>query len=142
MIQFCNICIKLKITLMIQKMSQPKMSPTNAKKPVKIAIGHGDGIGPEIMKATLKILKEAGANIETETIHLGEKIYLAGNTAGIEEAAWDTIDDTKIILKEPHYHASRKRVQKPECNFKKISWTFCQCTTSNGASSIRKDTFS
>ncbi|MFT6138070.1 MAG: isocitrate dehydrogenase [Patiriisocius sp.] len=101
MIRFYNICIKIKIMLMIQKMSQPKMSPTNAKKPVKIAVGYGDGIGPEIMKATLKILKEAGANIETETIHLGEKIYLAGNTAGIEEAAWKTIDDTKIILKAP-----------------------------------------
>lgn len=86
---------------MLQNTSQLKVTSKTIKKPVKIAVGHGDGIGPEIMKATLKILKEAGANIETEDIHLGEKIYLSGNTAGIEDAAWDTIDKTKIILKAP-----------------------------------------
>ena len=36
----------------------------------KITIAKGDGIGPEIMDATLKILKAAGAQIETEEIQL------------------------------------------------------------------------
>jgi isocitrate dehydrogenase len=86
---------------MLNNTLQKDITSKEIMKPVKIAVGHGDGIGPEIMKATLKILKEAGAHIETETIHLGEKIYLAGNTAGIEESAWDTIDRNKIILKAP-----------------------------------------
>ena len=51
-------------------------------KPVPITVAHGDGIGPEIMAATLHILKEAGANLEIETIDIGEKVYLAGNTSG------------------------------------------------------------
>ncbi len=69
--------------------------------PVKIAVAYGDGIGPEIMKATLSILKEAGANIEVETIHVGEKVYLSGNSAGIDKQAWDAINKNKIILKAP-----------------------------------------
>jgi len=35
-------------------------------KSVPITVAHGDGIGPEIMAATLHILKEAGANLETK----------------------------------------------------------------------------
>ncbi len=73
----------------------------NTSKAVKIAIAEGDGIGPEIMKATLKVLHAAGANIETEAMAIGEQVYLAGNSSGIEKSAWDTIDSTKIILKAP-----------------------------------------
>ncbi len=68
---------------------------------VKIAIAEGDGIGPEIMKATLKVLKAAGARIETESMALGEQVYLAGNSAGIEKNAWEVISRNKVILKAP-----------------------------------------
>ncbi len=69
--------------------------------PVKIAVAKGDGIGPEIMGATLRILKAAGANIEPEFIDLGEKVYLSGNTSGIDSEAWDMISNNKVILKAP-----------------------------------------
>ncbi|MFM2017886.1 MAG: hypothetical protein RL007_1542, partial [Bacteroidota bacterium] len=48
----------------------------------KITIAKGDGIGPEIMDATLRIITAAGAEIEIEEIEVGEKVYLSGNTAG------------------------------------------------------------
>ena len=67
----------------------------------RITIAKGDGIGPEIMDATLKILKAAGAQIETEEIHVGEKVYLSGNTAGISKESWDIIRRNKIFLKAP-----------------------------------------
>lgn len=67
---------------------------------VKIAVAKGDGIGPEIMQATLKILV-AGANIDPEFIEIGEQVYLSGNTAGIKEHAWEAINRSKIILKAP-----------------------------------------
>ncbi len=73
----------------------------SSAKATKIAIAHGDGIGPEIMKATLKILEAAGAKIETESIEIGEKVYLSGNSSGISEDAWDAISRNKIILKAP-----------------------------------------
>lgn len=67
----------------------------------KVAVAYGDGIGPEIMKATLKILNAAGANIQPEKIEVGEKVYMSGNSAGIEKSAWETISKNKIILKAP-----------------------------------------
>src|SRR6202171_3894811 len=71
----------------------------SAKVPITVA--HGDGIGPEIMNATLRILEAAGAPLEIETIEIGEKVYLRGNTAGIEPASWDSLRRTKVFLKAP-----------------------------------------
>src|SRR5580765_7803305 len=68
---------------------------------VPITVAHGDGIGPEIMAATLHILKEAGANLDIETIDIGEKVYLAGNTSGIEPSSWDSLRRTRVFLKAP-----------------------------------------
>lgn len=67
----------------------------------KITVAKGDGIGPEIMDATLAILKAAGARIEWEEIEIGEKLYLKGNTSGIDKAAWDSIRKNKVFLKAP-----------------------------------------
>ncbi|HUE03610.1 MAG TPA: NADP-dependent isocitrate dehydrogenase [Bryobacteraceae bacterium] len=71
----------------------------SSKTPITVA--HGDGIGPEIMAATLEILDAAGAAIEIETIEIGEKVYLRGNTAGIEPSAWESLRRTKVFLKAP-----------------------------------------
>lgn len=73
----------------------------HSAKATKIAIAEGDGIGPEIMKATLKVMKAAGANIETDSMEIGEKVYLSGNSSGITQASWDAIEANKIILKAP-----------------------------------------
>ncbi len=68
---------------------------------VSITVAHGDGIGPEIMAATLHILKEAGARLDIETIEIGEKVYLSGNSAGIAPESWDSLRRTKVFLKAP-----------------------------------------
>jgi len=67
----------------------------------KITVAHGDGIGPEIMSATLRILEKAGAALEYETIAIGEKVYLGGNASGINDEAWDSLRSTKVFLKSP-----------------------------------------
>ncbi|HVX50820.1 MAG TPA: NADP-dependent isocitrate dehydrogenase, partial [Chitinophagaceae bacterium] len=67
----------------------------------KITIARGDGIGPEIMDATLKILAAAGAALDIEEIEIGEKVYLKGNSAGIEPKAWDSLRRTRVFLKAP-----------------------------------------
>ncbi len=72
---------------------------TTSLTPVTVA--HGDGIGPEIMAATLRILEAAGARIETETVELGEKVFLAGDTSGIAPSTWDSIRRTRVMLKAP-----------------------------------------
>ena len=67
----------------------------------RITVAKGDGIGPEIMDATLEIILAAGAKLEIDEIEVGEKVYLAGNTAGIASESWDTIRRNKIFLKAP-----------------------------------------
>ena len=66
-----------------------------------ITVAHGDGIGPEIMNATLQILDASGAALDIETIEIGEKVYLRGNSAGIEPSSWDSLLRTKVFLKAP-----------------------------------------
>ncbi|MDT8414197.1 MAG: NADP-dependent isocitrate dehydrogenase [Flavobacteriaceae bacterium] len=67
----------------------------------RITVAKGDGIGPEIMDATLDIILAAGAKIEIEEIEVGEKVYLSGNTSGIAPEAWNTIRRNKVFLKAP-----------------------------------------
>ncbi len=74
---------------------------TKSNNMTKITVAKGDGIGPEIMDATLEILKAAGAQLEIEEIEIGEKVYLKGNSAGIEPSAWESLRRTRVFLKAP-----------------------------------------
>ena len=67
----------------------------------KITVAYGDGIGPEIMEATLKILRYAEAKIDIETVEVGEKLYVKGYSSGISESTWESIKESKILLKAP-----------------------------------------
>lgn len=66
-----------------------------------ITVAEGDGIGPEIMGAALHVLKASGANLEIQKVEIGEKVYLRGESAGIEPQTWDKIRHSKAFLKAP-----------------------------------------
>lgn len=66
-----------------------------------VTFARGDGIGPEIMDATLAILKAAGAKVEWEEIVVGQAAYLAGDTAGISEQGWESLRKSRLFLKAP-----------------------------------------
>ncbi|MAU13487.1 MAG: isocitrate dehydrogenase [Anaerolineaceae bacterium] len=68
---------------------------------VPITVAYGDGIGPEIMKASLLVLQEAGARLDIETIEIGEQVYLRGHKAGITDHAWDSLQRTNVFYKAP-----------------------------------------
>ncbi|ADD27898.1 NADP-dependent isocitrate dehydrogenase [Meiothermus ruber] len=70
-----------------------------SKTPITVA--YGDGIGPEIMQATLQILEAGGAQLEPEVIEIGESVYRRGHTSGIEERAWESLRRTRVFLKAP-----------------------------------------
>ncbi len=70
-----------------------------SKRPITVA--YGDGIGPEIMDATLRILEVGGAQIEPEVIVIGEKKYQEGHSSGIDNSAWASLNRTKVFLKAP-----------------------------------------
>ena len=76
--------------------------PTTAPAaPILVAVAHGDGVGPEIMAATLRILDAAGAPLAFERIEVGEAVYRAGHTSGIAPETWDTLRRTRVLLKGP-----------------------------------------
>jgi isocitrate dehydrogenase len=64
-------------------------------------VAHGDGIGPEIMDASLAILQAAGAQLEIENIDIGERVYNQGHSAGILPSAWESLRRTKVFYKAP-----------------------------------------
>ncbi|MDA8373113.1 MAG: NADP-dependent isocitrate dehydrogenase [Actinomycetota bacterium] len=74
---------------------------TETIAPVPVTVAYGDGIGPEIMEATLRIITEGGAELDVETIRIGERVYALGNTAGIGPEAWESLRRTKVFLKAP-----------------------------------------
>jgi isocitrate dehydrogenase len=76
-----------------------ELNETHAAAPITVA--YGDGIGPEIMSASLKVLKAAGAKLKIEEIEIGERVYGAGNTAGIAPQSWDSLRRTKVFYKAP-----------------------------------------
>lgn len=66
-----------------------------------ITVAHGDGIGPEIMDASLRVLRAAGARLEIETIEIGERVYRRGVSSGIEASSWESLRRTGVFYKAP-----------------------------------------
>lgn len=77
------------------------MSRTTPDESAPITIARGDGIGPEIMDATLQVLEAAGARLAIEEIEIGEAVYARGNSAGIEPSALESLRRTGVFLKAP-----------------------------------------
>ncbi|WP_411289308.1 NADP-dependent isocitrate dehydrogenase [Phenylobacterium sp.] len=75
------------------------MSDLSLKAPITVA--YGDGIGPDIMRASLDVMLAAGAQLDIETIEIGEDVYNRGFSSGIEPSAWDSLRRTKVFFKAP-----------------------------------------
>jgi isocitrate dehydrogenase len=86
--------------MVMTEKQQSTITPT-LDKAVPITVARGDGIGPEIMDATLRILKAAGAKLDIEEIEIGEQVYLKGISSGIATESWDSLRRTKVFLKAP-----------------------------------------
>lgn len=72
-----------------------------SSKRIPITVAYGDGIGPEIMDATLRILDAAGAPLHYDVIKVGKEAYLEGHTSGIPPEAWDVLRKNRVLLKGP-----------------------------------------
>ena len=83
-------------------LTSPTTKPESASScSTAITVAHGDGIGPEIMQASLRILREAGARLDVETIEIGEAVYRRGVSSGIEASSWDSLRRTGVFYKAP-----------------------------------------
>lgn len=68
------------------------------KQKTAITVAPGDGIGPEILEATLRVLDAAGAAVAPEWIEAGSG---RGTSSGIDSASWESIRRTRVLLKGP-----------------------------------------
>ena len=66
-----------------------------------VAVAHGDGIGPEIMAATLRVLAAADPALTFHEVPLGLKAYESGHAAGIAPEAMAAIEEHGVLLKAP-----------------------------------------
>ena len=66
-----------------------------------VSVAFGDGIGPEIMSASLRVLLAAGARLTVEPVDIGERVYRQGHSAGITAEGWDSLRRTKVFYKAP-----------------------------------------
>jgi isocitrate dehydrogenase len=83
-------------------LAEPRQSYLPAALPARtLPVAAGDGIGPEIMEATLAILKAADPALSFHHVTVGLKAYELGQMAGIGDDTWQAIDAHKVILKGP-----------------------------------------
>lgn len=92
---FCHLCLLLRLER--QQVNSQLLMNTKTR----ITVAYGDGIGPEIMKATLAILQAAGAQVDYDVIEIGEQVYLKGISSGMEPKAIDSLRANKVFLKSP-----------------------------------------
>lgn len=67
----------------------------------EIAVAAGDGIGPEVMEATLAVLEAAGVPLRFVPVEMGLSVWKRGVSTGITEHAQETIESLGILLKGP-----------------------------------------
>ncbi len=66
-----------------------------------VTVAYGDGIGPEIMESTLRILHAAKARLKINVIEVGKKIYEKGFGSGLMPSAWESLNESRVLLKAP-----------------------------------------
>lgn len=67
----------------------------------QVVVAPGDGVGPEITQATLKILRAAGAPLKFDTVTIGPAAFEAGHTSGVPPEAWELFRQAGVLLKGP-----------------------------------------
>ncbi len=68
---------------------------------IKISVAKGDGIGPEIMDAVLRIFDAAKVTLDYEFIEMGKTYFEQGFGTGMTPAAKESVERNGILFKGP-----------------------------------------
>ena len=90
----------------------------------KIAVANGDGIGPEIMTAVLKIFEANNVPLEYEFVEMGKSYFDAGHSTGMTAKAKETIEDLGILFKGPMETPKGKGVKSINVTARKVWNTY------------------
>ncbi len=91
---------------------------------IKIATAKGDGIGPEIMDAVIKIFKSAEVPLEFVPIDMGKYMYDKGFSTGMTPEAKSTIETLGILFKGPMETPKGKGVKSINVTARKVWNTY------------------
>ncbi len=92
----------------------PHDSPVALGQPVPVTVAHGDGIGPEIMAATLAILRAAGARLAPEPVELGAPAVRAGRHGRHRRGGLGVAAPDPGAAQGARHHALGRRLQEPQ----------------------------
>ena len=67
----------------------------------RVTLIEGDGIGPEVVEATRRIIDAAGVAIAWETVEAGAAVFRRGLPSGVPRETIASIRDTGVVLKGP-----------------------------------------
>jgi isocitrate dehydrogenase len=67
----------------------------------KVTAISGDGIGPEVMRATRRVLEAAGARLDWEEAVAGAEAFRKGIASGAPQDTLDSIARNRVVLKGP-----------------------------------------
>jgi isocitrate dehydrogenase len=71
------------------------------KKPRTVTLIPGDGIGPEVVHATCRLISAAGASIEWDEQTAGRAVFESGDNTGVPRDTIESIKRNRVALKGP-----------------------------------------
>ena len=77
-------------------MSVPPKKPTTT-----ITVLPGDGIGPEVVNAALRVIAAANVPLDAEMHDAGAKVFAKGIETGVPKDTIESIERTQVVLKGP-----------------------------------------
>jgi isocitrate dehydrogenase len=95
----------------------------------KIAVAKGDGIGPEIMDAVLKIFDSAKVPLEYEFVEMGKWVFDKGYSNGMTPDAQRSIETLGILFKGPMETPKGKGVKSVNVTARKTWNTYANKRT-------------
>lgn len=70
---------------------------------IRVALAKGDGIGPEIMDATLELFRHAGVHerVQFVPVQMGREVFDAGDSRGMTDGAIAEVEASGVVFKGP-----------------------------------------
>ncbi|HEY0355826.1 MAG TPA: NADP-dependent isocitrate dehydrogenase [Flavisolibacter sp.] len=96
---------------------------------MKIAVAKGDGIGPEIMQAVLKIFDASKVGLEYEFVDMGKWVFDKGFSNGMTPEAQQKIEELGILFKGPMETPKGKGVKSVNVTARKTWNTYANKRT-------------
>jgi len=66
-----------------------------------ITVVPGDGIGPEVVEAALRVVDAAGVKLQIERCEAGSRVFARGDATGVPQETIDSVERTGVLLKGP-----------------------------------------